>query len=121
MKKILNLFLALTVLTILNSCSKDDDSNNLRDVKIVITEGSASLLNITPVDEELYYEDGDLKEYQNTNNVAFTLPSYTHHFYLEIQGSQQIINGYVEINGKKWEFNTPDWYYEGTYYLSDFE
>ncbi|WP_420572942.1 hypothetical protein [Kordia sp.] len=116
-------FLVLIAIFSMMACSSDDDSNNssLKNVEIVLTEGSASYMKVHPVDKDLTYEYDDVLEYNDETSVNFTLPNYTNHFYLEIQGSQQVIKGYVKINSQVWEFHTPDWYYEGAYYLSDFE
>lgn len=123
MKTILKLSFTVLLITLFTSCNSDDDNDSkgsILSVEIVFTEGEASYMKIVPIDEEIFYDANDVKEYEDTSNVSFTLPEYTNHFSLEIQGSQKKLKGYVKINGIKSEFNALDWYYQGTYYLSDY-
>jgi len=104
------------------SCSKDDDSSsNSLSVEIVLTEGRASYMEITPIDKEIMYEAKDVKEYENVDQVSFVLPDYTYYFKLDIQGNQSELQGYVKINGETQKFTVPDWYYSGSFYLDDFK
>lgn len=116
------IYILLLLVSVVLSCSSDDNSSsNIRSVKIVFTEGEASYMKITPIDDESFFDANDVKEYDDVNQVLFDLPDYTHHFELIIQGSQKRLDGYVEINGKKWDFTAIDWFYSGTYYLEDFQ
>ncbi len=120
MKNLLKVSILLLAL-VLSSCSKDDDSSNSSLVEIVLTEGKASYMKVVPIDKEAFFDAKDVKEYKDESQVSFSLPEYANHFSLEVQGSQKKIKGYVKINGIEWEFNAIDWYYQGTYYLSDFK
>lgn len=124
MKKLIPLFLLLLSTIVITSCSSDDNSssnNNLNNVEIVLTKGKASSLEVNPYGENMDNDLADKFKYSNVNKVNFTLPKYTEYFRLTIQGNQKQFEGYLKINGKTWDFDSPDWYYQGTYYLSDFK
>lgn len=121
MNKLPIFLLLLLFTTITISCSSDDNSSNLSNVEIIFTEGKARRIEMIPVDQNLEYEHVDELILEDVANTSFKLPNYTKHFYLKIRGNQKVIKGYVKINGNSKEFTTHDWYYQGTYYLSDFK
>lgn len=118
----LPLFLLILLFSIFTtSCSSDDNSSNLSNVDIVFTTGGASKLELIPHGEYMDNKYVDQFKYEDVEKVSLVLPKQAEQFTLKIQGSQKVIKGYLKINGKTWEFNSPDWYYRGTYYLSDFK
>ncbi|MBU2949716.1 hypothetical protein KO493_03280 [Tamlana agarivorans] len=114
------IYILLLLVSIVSSCSTDDNSEDIKSVKIVFTEGEASKLKITPLDDEAFFEANEVREYEDVNQVSIDLPDYTNHFEVIVHGSQERITGYVEVNGEKMSFTAIDWYYSGTYYLEDF-
>ncbi len=121
MSKLPIFLLLLLCSTLTTSCSSDDNSSNLNNVDIVFTTGGASRLEVNPYGENMDNDYIDQFKYENVEKVSLVLPKHTEHFTLQIQGNQKVIKGFLKINGKTWEFDSPDWYYRGTFYLSDFK
>ena len=125
MKKINYYFLFFVSLILLFNCNRNDENNtdsaNNLSVEIILTQGKSNYMKIVPADKSNYYDAKDVKEFQNVSQANFILPNYADHFYLTIQGSQKMLNGYVKINGRKTDFTVIDWYYQATYYSSDFK